>query len=533
MKLHFPHPYPRYGFAAALVRQGIRPEDVTTWQEVVNLAIAEIQHGLERFSLSTSDNPELETTSVLRYDWVAGVDLAPGKASGQIAARGYFLAPHVLTSDGSAANTVKESRDLLAELQKCASEKNLYKNCKLMRSFAPLTSKVNNGNKSALEPPASLRDAAFTCIATLTRLKPALYTVSAGSFFNAAIIPDLPLTTPDGNQPLMDFIDIFDKMQPEGDESRNLMEAHVKPDKRKYERPRLHYGNFPNPPADRSLNAVALVTAIGQWAREQKRTQLPYVRKVLNALAEKPLYVISYEGTQQERFGHHLATLALEEPLSTVQKAFRRTQLYGAEKLDDPKRLLFQRAATQFLQFYTAASFQDFLAFRSEYPFELIPLFVNYFTHIMATEHFSPDLIEAARAFGQSINNAAYRTALAKVEEDRKAERRGLTIEEHKARILTEIESRVFSAESKSHLFSQISVTVGRMTGADFAPKAGEFIVLALSDENISREQVKNLITAFMRLRGGKRAEPQQTGNAGSEPLEIEHNVVEDLELDD
>jgi len=527
MKLHFPHPYPRYGFAAALVRQGIRPEDVTTWQAVVDIAIAEIQYGLERFSLFTPDNPELETTSVLRYEWVTGDVLAPGKANGQIAARGYFLAPHVLTSDGSAANTVKESRDLLKELQKCASEKNLYKNCKLMRSFAPLTSKVNNGSKSASEPPASLRDAAFTCIATLTRLKPALYTVSAGSFFNAAIIPDLALTTPDGNHPLIDFIDIFEKMRPEGDDSRNLMEAPVKPDKRKYERPRLHYGNFPNPPADRSLNAVALVTAIGQWAREQKRTKLPYVRRVLEELADKPLYIVSYEGTQQERFGHHLVTLALDEPLGTMQKALRRTQIYGVEKLDDPKRLLFGRAAAQFLQFYTAASFQNFLAFRSEYPPELTPLLINYFTHIMATEHFSPDLIEAARAFGQSINNAAYRTALAKVEEDRKAERKGLSMEDYKARILTEIESRVFSAESKSHLFSQISVTVGRMTGADFPPKAGEFIVLALSDENITREQVKNLITAFMRLRSGKKGEPQQAGDAGSELSETAPNAVE------
>ena len=137
------------------------------------------------------------------------------------------------------------------------------------------------------------------------------------------------------------------------------------------------------------------------------------------------------------------------------------------------------------------------MAFRAEYPAEFSQMFNKYF---MDAENLSPTLVRSARAYGQSLNQAAYRTASKKYDEDISAGRTGLTKDEYKARILTELESRVLSAKSKTELLSQISITIGRMTGKDFFPEAGEFMEEVLTAD-IPLKQVQHLITAFMRLR--------------------------------
>ncbi|MFD1186537.1 hypothetical protein [Pontibacter rugosus] len=504
-QIDFQHPYPRYGFAAALVASESFniPEHLETWEDVRQLAVETLKDGLNYFSVFTKDDPALEATTALTFDYVK-TDLNPGKASGQIAAKGYFLAPHVVTSDGSAANTVGEARLLIQALEKCKAEKDLFKPYDLKRSFAPLTSKVNNGSKSAQNPKASLRDAAFTCITTLTRFKPAVYAAyQKGSFANAVMIPDLPLYSVEQDQeepsyPMVDFVEEFRKMQ-ESIKADHYMIGEVAPDKKSFRRPNLHKGNYPNAPSDSKLNAVSVVAAIAEWYKQnlEQGKRAAHIKAVLESLKGRPLYIVSYEFARQERFSHHLISLALQHDVPKLQKAVWRSKIYGVEKFDDPKRQLFNLAFTHLLQLYTSTDFKNFMAYRAEYPAEFSPIFNNYF---MDAENLSPTLVRSARAYGQSLNSAAYRTANKKYEEDQKAGRAGLSIDENKARILTELESRVLSAKSKPELLSQISITIGRMTGKDFYPEAGEFMEEVLT-EKVSLKQAQYLITAFMRLR--------------------------------
>lgn len=504
-QINFQHPYPRYGFAAALVVSECFtvPEHLETWEDVKKLAVDALKDGLNFSSVFTKDDPTLEGTTELRFEYV-NTGLNPGKASGQIAAKGYFLAPHVVTSDGSAANTVYEAKLLIQALEKCKSEKDLFKPYDLKRSFAPLTSKVNNGGKSAQNPKASLRDAAFTCIATLIRYKPAVYAAyQKGNFANAVVIPDLPLYSPvpdeqEINYPMLDFVEEFRKMQ-ESQQGESSMKGEVVPDKKTFKRPNLHKGNYPNAPTDRALNAVSLVAAIAEWYKQNlaqgKRAE--HIKTVLESLEGRPLYIISYEFARQERFTHHLLSLALEHDLPKLYKALWRSKIYGVDKPDDPKRQLYNLAFTHFLQFYTSTDFKNFMAYRAEYPAEFSPIFDKYF---MDAEHLSPTLVRSARSYGQSLNQAAYRTASKKYDDDQTSGRTGLSKDEYKARILTELESRVLSAKSKPELLSQISITIGRMTGKDFFPEAGEFMEEVLTD-NVPLKQAQYLITAFMRLR--------------------------------
>jgi hypothetical protein len=504
-QIDFQHPYPKYGFAAAMVASEdfTIPEDLETWENLRQLAIAALKDSLNYFSVFTNDDPTLEGTRELTYTYKT-TNLNPGKASGQIAAKGFFLAPHVVTSDGSAANTVGEAKLLIQALEKCKTEKDLFKPYDLKRSFAPLTSKVNNGSKSAQNPKASLRDAAFTCIATLTRFKPAVYAAyQKNAFANAVVIPDLPLYSPaqngqEMNYPMLDFVEEFRKMQ-ELQQGVDLMKGEVATDKKTYKRPNLHRGNYPNAPLDRALNAVSLVAAIAEWYKQNlaqgKRSE--HIKAILEYLPGRPLYIVSYEFVRQERFSHHLVALALEHNIPKLQKAVWGTKIYGVEKADDPKRQLFNLAFTHLLQLYTTTDFKNFMAYRAEYPAEFSPLFNKYF---MDSENLSTTLVRSARAYGQSLNQAAYRTASKKYDDDLNAGRTGLTKDEYKARILTELESRVLSAKSKPELLSQISITIGRMTGKDFFPEAGEFMEEILT-EDISLKQAQHLITAFMRLR--------------------------------
>lgn len=503
-KIDFQHPYPRYGFAAALAisQEYEIPEHLETWIDIKDLAIRALENSLNFFSVSTP--PPLEGITELKYNYVPSNKLDPGKASGQIAAKGYFLAPHVVTSDGSAANTVLEAKLLIKALEKCKEEKDLFKPYDLKRSFAPLTSKVNNGGRSAQNPKASLRDAAFTCIATLTSLKPAVYAAyQKNSFANAVLIPDLPLYGlaeygKELHNPMLDYVKEFRQMQvaQKGD---NLMIGAVGADGKSYKRPNLHKGNYPKAPNDRALNAVSLVASIAEWYKENlaQGKRAKHIKAVLESLKGRPLYIISYEFARQERFSHHLISLALEHDLPTLQKAVWRSKIHGVDRPDDPKRQLFNLAYTHFLQLYSTTDFRNFMAYRAEYPAEFSPTFDKYF---IEAENLSPTLVHSARFYGQSLNQAAYRTASKKYDEDIKAHRTGLSKDEYKARILTELESRVLSAKSKTELLSQISITIGRMTGKDFFPEAGEFMEKVLT-ENITLKQAQNLITAFMRLR--------------------------------
>ena len=510
--LDFLHPYPRYGVAAALVEQNGFLDELTTWQRVAELAWKAIDRALNRYTLLTDDVPTLETTESMRFYYMDEKTLDPGKKSGQVAANGRYLSPHIITTDGSSAATVAEAR-AIRDLLKKATEEDLSKTQKLKRSFAPLTSKVNNGRSSMAEPKASLLEAAFTVVATLTEFKPAAQVSAGKGMANTTIIPDLPLV--DGEfEPLIDFVQLFAELRVRKQnyqvKNDDMLLAKVDPKDRKYRRPPLFRGNYPNAPRDGSLGAISLVAAIGAWAREGGRfshkqkdgTEVEeprdeFSRRLLDQLAEKPLYVLSYEEVGQEKYGHHLVNMALEYDLAAIVRAAHHAMPFGVEKLDDPKFKLYKRFFDRFLQQLDRPTFRDFMAARNEYPYELTPIFIKY----METEHhLSPELITSARAYGQSLNYAAYITAETERQEDIKSKRRERPLSEYKNRILVQFESTILSAKTPTALLSQMGIIVGRLTGREMNGKAGFFMETAAGWPDSQLSLAQELITAFMRL---------------------------------
>lgn len=79
MNIQFYHPYPRYGFAAALVQTNKQLDEIKTYQDVATLAITAIDQLLNRFSVFTHDNPALESTTELDFFHLPAEKLSPEK----------------------------------------------------------------------------------------------------------------------------------------------------------------------------------------------------------------------------------------------------------------------------------------------------------------------------------------------------------------------------------------------------------------------------------------------------------------------
>ncbi len=538
--LDFLHPYPRYGVAAALVEQNAYLDQLTTWQHVAELAWKAIDRALLRYTLFTLDDPKLETTETLRFDYLDERILDPGK-NGQKADRGYYLSPYIITNDLSSAATVAEAR-AIRDLLKKATEEDLLKTLKMKRSFAPLSGKINNGRRSMAEPKSSLIEAAFTVVATLTEFKPAAQVSAGKGMANTTIIPDLPLVEGEF-EPLIDFVQVFAdlRVRKQNYQVKNddMLLAKVDPKARKYRRPPLFRGNYPNAPRDGSLGSISLVAAIGAWAREggrfnhQDRTgssteepRAEFATRILNQLAKKPLYIFSYEAVGQERYGHHLVGMALEYDLAAIVRAAHRAMPFGVEKLDDPKFKLYKRFFDRFLQQLDRPTFRDFMAARNEYPNELTPIFIKY----METEHhLSSELISSARAYGQSLNYAAYVTAEAERQDDIKNKRRERPLSEYKNRILVQFESTILSAKTPTALLSQMGIIVGRLTGREMDGKAGFFMETAAGWPDSQLSLAQELITAFMRLSSYR---PKETPGSTAPGESTPDPITSDVELD-
>ncbi len=496
------HPYPRYGVAAAMVAQQEQLLDFTSSEALIKLAIKTLKAGLNAYSLYTLGDPKTELTLAFRY--LERADVNPGSANNQSSKTGYFLAPHVLTSN-NAADAAKEIRQLIDLLE--TKDINPAKSYELKRSFAPMIAKLNNGNASMSNPRVGLLEAAFTAVATLTDLKPSVYAPhKKDEFCNFGIIPDLPLCE-EGSpsvRPLIEFVEVFRDLSQNYDETGKYV-ATVNPDKKVYARPGIFFGNYPGAAKSGTLGAVSLVAAIGRWARQENTFLLGdpsdiLAQKVLMYLANRPLYIVSYEAIRQESFGSHLVSLALENDLSDINKAMNAVRLLGIDAKDKYKSTnwqTFRLMSDRFLRLYTSASFQDFMAFRAEYPAALKPLLEHYMTQ--QSNHLSRAIIQSARAYGESLNFSAYKAAKEEMDEDKAKERKGRTLSEYKDRILTQFESTIGSAKSSAALLSQLGTIAGRLTHREISPEAGEFMEAVLTGD-VPMDEAKNLITAFMRL---------------------------------
>ena len=541
------HPYPRYGLAAAMVMLDKQQADFTDPVALLKLAAKALRKGINTYSLRTLGDPKIDTK--LSFNYLAGADVNPGSANNQSSKFGYFLAPHVLTSN-NAADAIKEIRQLLQLLD--GIDVNPAKSYELKRSFAPMIAKLNNGNASMSNPRVGLLEATFTAIATLTDLKPSVYAPhKKDEFCNFGIIPDLPLWDEQKpvHLPLIEFIEVFQTLS-KTYEGEDKYIATVKPDKKAYARPGVFSGNYPGAAKGGTLGAVSLVAAIGRWARQENTLLLgkpnnELARIVLTQLATRPLYIVSYEGIRQESFGHHLVDLALNSDLSDINQAFNKIRLLGIderEKFKSTNWQTFRMMSDRFLRLYTAASFQDFLAFRAEYPASLKPLIEHYMTQ--QSEKLSRAIIQSARAYGESLNSAAFIAATEEMEDDARRQNKPKPTPEikktpdyrtkrnqYKDRILTQFESTVGSAKSSAALLSQLGTIAGRLTHREIKPEAGEFMEAVLTGD-VSIDDAKNLITAFMRLSTFKAATSDALGEVHEDDDELEtaetETIIED-----
>jgi len=502
------HPLPRYGLAAALVHLDYLPESSMPVSKLFEIAIKVMRECLNQFMLE----PFPTSPEVIFYRYMSSDAVNPGNKSGQVSANGYYSGPHITTSN-DAAKILKEVKNLISKLEK--KENKPYE---LKRSFAPMISKLNAGKASLSNPRVDLIHAAFTAIASLTYLKPAAYENG-----NTGLFPDLPFYALNSDSfPLYEFVKLFREMQSEGlgkDAFTRKMEG------KKYRRPPVFRGNYPDAPKSAGLGTVSIIAAIGKWVEKHHRLY-ENAKSALLWLEDRPIYIVSDAETQQESFGHHLVELALSGDLYDVVKSVNRVSLIGLDdgkKFSDNKWKLFLRFFDQFLRFFTPSSFNNFLSYRATYPSEFFTLLKSFFLH---KAKYDEHLINAAVAYGRSLNTAAYKAALRETEEDKNKGRSGRDLKEYKHRVLLQLESIVQSAKTGPELVARLNAQVGRLTMQDIHPEAQPFLT-AVANEQIQIEDARHLITAFMRL-STYQAEMGSSSFEESETMPADESVLDD-----
>ncbi len=477
---------PRYGVAAALVKQDKYYLDYPVQREVLwELAKDVLPQMLDNVMLSPHKTTDLD--NVLFRPLPSG-ELKPGKAGGQTSQNGFYIAPHVLSSQ-NAADVVKEVRGIQAVLEKEDKESNY----ELKKSFAPMIAKINAGRRSMSNPKIDVLKAAFTAIATLTKLKPAAFIKDVNdNFGNAGILPDLPFFDAESESyPLIEFIELISEIMSQGlgDDAFTS-----KKEKDQYKRPKVFYGNYPHAPRTFGLGSLSLVAAIGKWV-EEHHDLYGKASTVLDWLSDRPIYITSYLGTQQERFGHHLVDLTLKGELYQIIQKTNRVDLIGVPnetKFSDPKWQLFLRSLDHFLRFFDESSWQNFLMHRATYPIEFFHLFKTYF---MKTGKYTDELIGSVVSYGRSLNRAAYLAG-----KEIAGDGAGIkAVIEAKQKVMLQLESIIHSAKTNQQLIARLNAQVGRLTFQDIDSRASLFLREVVS-EKIGLEEAQHLITAFMRL---------------------------------
>ena len=503
------HPYARYGLAVALYGEKLQFEELNEANLRDALANA-IESGLDNFRMHTLDEPLLTRElhfvpvklSLLRQDNTL-------VQSSGLAAQGIYIYPSVLTTDGNAKDTFKNAEMVLAALR---GEKKSEATQDLSRSFAPTTAKINNGSGSQTPPKGTLIEAACALVTTLTPLKPAAWPGQ-----NTVIIPELPLSE------LRDFIELFEQMSI-SKIGEDLMLAKLPPlpktpviaakkkasdakPKSEFRRPRLHGGNYPFAPRDAAVfGAVGLLGAIGRWA--QFAGQKDWAAKVLESLAEQPLYIVSYDKISQARFGHHVVQLSLEGRLSELLDAlWQEARLYSdidsaRVNQQNPAYLLFYLQTSRWLQQFSPASFRDFLAARAEYPALIEPVLREFF--LQKHMNIPLDVVNSAGALGQWLNRTAYFVADGEVEANA-SDRRG-KVQKTKAKILVDFESAAMSAKDPVDMLFRVSTRAGRLLQTDMPAEAKRFMDAVASGE-INQNQAVWLLVAYMRIRSTPKKE--------------------------
>lgn len=481
------HPYIRYAQALIMYENDLNDCDKITSAQI----ISEVEKGLNSFRLQPVQT--IEGKDKVKFDFVRIEKGNPKK--------GLFLAPNVMSKDKFSRFIWKEGNNLLSELVKDSVNK-LYD---ISMSVAPVAGEYLsfslNGNIGRGNPKVSILEQGLSIVTTLTPNKPCLqYRIDKKGMpemFNICIIPDLPINE------LKNFVRLFKWMLKTGT-ANDLMYGNVvattsgkgSNEKIIYEakRPLIYKGNFPNPPRSSALGSVALLGAIGEFAKQSQYSE--QAKSVLESLKDTTMYLIKYGGATTFTFNHYVIDLAKEGKLRSIIDSLYYSKLYNQDKRTSTNNEYqkFDLFTSRFLQLFNHAAFKDFLAFRAEYPNEVTILFNTYFIKM---EKIDPKIVLSARALGKWLNKVAYFTAKTEVKEG--ASNYWEELRRVKSKTLIELESSTFSAKSGDALIAQAITRAGRISGLDAPESAALFMEKTASGE-LPLENAKNLLIAFSRL---------------------------------
>ncbi|MDR1895762.1 MAG: type I-PGING CRISPR-associated protein Cas8c/Csp2 [Prevotellaceae bacterium] len=491
------HPYIRYAQALIMV------ENELPNCESINAVhvISEIQKGLEAFRMKPSEH--FEGKKEVKYDFC--------KIEKGNPARGIYLSPNVVSTDKQAGNLWKVAEELINALRTQLFEKPEDLNMSVAPTAGEYLSFSLKGGISRGKPRVSLKEQGLSAVTTLTVNKPSLqYRVDKKGkpeLFNICIIPDLSIDK------LMDYISLFKRML-KSKTASNLKVGNILAKSGKgtnatisYEpkRPLIFKGNFPNPPRSSALGSIAVLGAIGEFAKETEYSE--QAKRVLESLKGSEIYMIRYGGASTFTYNHYVIDLAKAGKLKSIIDSLYYSQLYNQDRRTstNTEYQKFDLFASRFLHLFNHAAFKDFLAFRAEYPSQVTILFNTYFIKM---ENIDPKIVASARALGKWLNKVAYFTAKSEIREGTPNYWEGLrTI---KSKVLVELESSTFSSKSGDALIAQAVTRAGRLSGMD-APEAASLFMEKTASGELPLEKAKNLLIAFSRLiNGTEKAEVKQ-----------------------
>ena len=467
------HPYIKYAAALVLCDNGLESiEDIKP-----NHLLSTIQTALCKFRLKPSSSAEGKETVSFIY---TGED---GSANNFI-----YLAPHVITTDMQAAK-VKQAATKYVE--DCKEENFLGRKAKVGLSEVPLAGEFCTFSKTIGRgaPKITNLERGLGIICSITPYKPTISVLTKDGYCNTCLIPDLDL------EEMKDFIYIFKRLLMQS--TQNLFQGIVKCEETKKkvifkpQRPNIMRGNFPGAPRSTALGSVALLAAIGELAHEAEYSEK--VEKVLEALKSKPIYIIGYGDAKVFSYNHHIVDLSKEGNLRQIVDSLYYARLYNQNRRtwDNTEYQKFDLFASRFLQFFNKPSFQDFLAFRAEYPHQIEKLITTYFNKM---ENISNETIQSAKSLGSWLNNVAYRAASSDPDANTQDK-----VRDRKSKALVEFESTVFAAKSATALACQILTRAARLSSND-APAAASLFIEKLMAGEIELDTAKNMLIAFSRI---------------------------------
>ena len=491
------HVYLKYAIALLMEEYGLQTEQDITFKEIKE----ELEKGLNAFSVKPIG------------DYCGQTKVSYGFTKEKNNAKKYiFLAPNTIASEMKASN-------LYNVVCKICSEENvdLLAAHDISQSEVPISGEFNrftdNGTIQRGQSKATVFDQCLALITTTTVLKPCLqYKSGAGkiSMDNTCLIPDLDISD------LRDFIRLFKRIRIQKLDS-SLMVGKVECEEKtlKYipKRPNIFRGNFPNAPHSSALGSVALLGAIGEMTKEKDVSELAV--RVLESLKECNFYAIKYGDASVFSFNHSIIRLAERGKLRRIVDSLYYVVLYKEGRRSTNNAFEYQKFdlfASRFLQMFKRPTFKDFLAFRTEYPYDIELLLNTYFCDM---EKIDKEIVTSAKELGKWLNYVAYRSAKKEV-----GTSSGDVFIKAKAKILIELESSVFSAKSGDALIAYTITRAGRLSGFDAPTEASLFMEKAASGE-LLLEQAKNLLIAFSRLKS-KIEEADKVTSSDNQSIENE-----------